>query len=131
MPIIVSSIGFSSRSIPVPPPDAFQQPIRILRRKDVGADGEGESPAAEPGGVKSLVDREQEYQTARKRIFDIDPSSNNEMVPEEPVSIKLRSPRGPHGNQPGFQDRRREAAKSPRRNGKDTASQIQQGEGSC
>ncbi|TDL20648.1 hypothetical protein BD410DRAFT_871175 [Rickenella mellea] len=69
MPQVILSSSSTARTAVAPPPEALQGPLRILKRPNKtpspGVNG-GVSPSA---SLKSLKEREKEYQAARDRIF--------------------------------------------------------------
>jgi SUZ domain len=73
MPEIQLSTTSSSSGVSLPPPAAFEAPLRILKRPSA-ANSKSPSPVTGPQPQKTFQEREAQYQAARERIFGEDGS---------------------------------------------------------
>lgn len=122
MPGIQLSTTTTVTGISLPPPAAFKEPLKILKRPGSEARSPPTSPAPSLSSqsTKSLQERESQYKAARERIFgdketekdrNISSSATHlHDINEGQRSVVIRDPVGPPaGNQSGnnFQQRQR------------------------
>lgn len=74
--ILASRTTASTSSVVVPPPEALQAPMRILKRPKSTASPSQSSISSSSSVQKTLKDREAAYQAARDRIFGADRSQS-------------------------------------------------------
>lgn len=103
MPKIQPSTTSSSTSVPLPPPAAFEAPLRILKRPS-STNSKSSPPSTGVQTPKTFKEREAQYQAARERIFGEEASgkdkdSNGRGKPKaalnSPKSSVIRDPLGP------------------------------------
>ncbi|KAI0057310.1 hypothetical protein BV25DRAFT_1831298 [Artomyces pyxidatus] len=83
----------------LPPPAAFQAPIRILKRAPSSTPSNASSPSPSPG-PGTFAERSARYNAARERIFADGKASEGRKPQEasgEGVTSVVRNPRGPGG----------------------------------
>jgi len=110
MPEIVLASSTAVASAVVPPSEALQAPMRILKRPTPQT-RPSESSLSGAQSQKSLADREAEYQAARERIFASSSAAKEKdksrsaspktPAPQEPGVSVLRNPRGPTAGNAG------------------------------
>jgi len=98
MPQFVTGTG----SGVVPPPSAFQSPIRILKRAvaQTGKCAGDDSPAsANTSGTGTFAERSARYNAARERIFAGTAEANVGRGEGGPIPAIIRNPKGPEDAQ--------------------------------
>lgn len=122
MPGVQLSTTTTVTGISLPPPAAFKEPLKILKRpgSETKSPSTSPSPLLSPQSTKTLQERESQYKAARERIFgdketdkDRNTSSStthSHSVNEGQRSFIIRDPVGPPAGNQGsnnFQQRRK------------------------
>lgn len=123
MPEIQLSTTSSSTSVPLPPPAAFEAPLRILKRPS--SNSKSPSPSTGVQIQKTFKEREAQYQAARERIFgeetsgkdkDSSGSGKPKTALDSAKSSIIRDPLGPtsitDGTKHGFHARRKKGVRA-------------------